>query len=208
MITIVVALYLLAMLERGVVSRLWRLVRWLLLPVMVLHLLFTPGTLLLPQLGWSPTIEGVRMAAWLSLHLVAWLLSAWLLMALITMHEWQWLLSKLPYVGRRWSEMLLAIPPLLQGLRLRLQLWRYRWQLEQGRWRDIPGLAVAVVGQVLAMGDLHAESHWLQGRVEPIRVRAMRDHATCSQSSNLQRMGMNLLLIGAATAPLLVEWMV
>ncbi|MDQ6950636.1 MAG: hypothetical protein Q9M26_03115 [Mariprofundales bacterium] len=199
--TALTAFFLLRLQQSRVLHRLWRMLRWLLLPVLLLHLFLTPGTLLAPQLPWSPTIEGVKMAAWLSLHLVAWLISAWLLMALISMREWQSLLYYLPYVGRSWSQLLQRIPPILHGLQARLQLLRYRWQLERGRLRDIPHLAVAVVGQVFAIGDLRAEAHWLRGNSRGVSQ-------PWPQTNRPHNGWLNPLLLLCGTLPLCAKWLV
>jgi len=147
-------------------SLLWRALhylRWLLLPVIMLHLLFTPGMLLIPSLPWSPTHEGANAALWQSLRLINWFLSGWLLAYLLSHQEWQQLFIRTPKVGRHWADLLMALPPMLQRCRASLMQIRWRWRLEQGRWRDIPALAAAIVVMVLAQGDRQAEAHWLAG---------------------------------------------
>jgi len=151
-----VALNQLALLWRAL-----RYLRWLLLPMIMLHLAFTPGMLLAPDLPWSPTQEGVDAAMWQSLRLINWFLAGWLLVYLLSHHEWQQLFARLPKVGRHWSALLIALPPMVQRCQQRLTEMRWRWKLERGRWRDIPPLAAAMVVMVLAQGSAQAEAHWL-----------------------------------------------
>ncbi len=159
-----VALVLLHLLRRRhLLSRLWRMLRWLIIPTVVLQLIFTPGVYIFPQLPWSPSYEGLEHSLRLSLHLIAWFVAAWLLVSLVMLREWWGLLNRIPLVGSLWADSLRRIPSMLQTLNIRLLFLRYRWRLEGGRWRDVPSLATAVVGQVLAQGDLRAELHWLQG---------------------------------------------
>lgn len=76
------ALALLAALSaRERVARLMRRAVWLLIPLVVLFAFFTPGTLLLPQLGAAgPTFEGARLALLHGLRLVAVIFAAAMLL--------------------------------------------------------------------------------------------------------------------------------
>ncbi|MDX8410148.1 MAG: hypothetical protein R8J84_08955 [Mariprofundales bacterium] len=161
---VTMALALLYLLRRHyVMSHLWRMLRWLMIPTVALHLIFTPGVYVFPQLPWSPSYEGMAYSALLSLHLTGWFVAAWVLVSLVILREWWGLLNRIPLVGPLWTDTLRRIPSMLRDLNVRLLFLRYRWRLEGGRWRDVPSLATAVVGQILAQGDLRAELHWLQG---------------------------------------------
>ena len=152
------------------ISLLWRMLRylrWLLLPIILLHLCFTPGMLLAPSLPWSPSQEGLDAALWQSLRLINWFLSGWLLAYLLSQREWQQLLGRLPRIGYHWAAIFSALPPLLQRCRTMLVLTRWRWNHERGRWRDITVVASAIVTTVLAQGAAQAEAHWLSRQMMP-----------------------------------------
>ncbi|MDQ6964015.1 MAG: hypothetical protein Q9M13_03745 [Mariprofundales bacterium] len=145
-------------------SKLWRAMRhlrWLLMPIVLLHLLFTPGMLLLPSAVWSPTVEGVDAAIWLSLRLINWFIAGWIAAHLVSYQEWQQLLTRLPRGGGQWGSILISLPPMLHRCRQIMMQMRWRWQLEGGGWRDIAPLASTMVAVMLAQGALQAEAYWL-----------------------------------------------
>ncbi|MDX8413207.1 MAG: hypothetical protein R8J85_03895 [Mariprofundales bacterium] len=174
-----------------------RYLRWLLLPVIVLHLTFTPGMLLAPDLPWSPTQEGANAAMWQSLRLINWFLSGWLLAYLLSHQEWQQLFAHLPKVGQSWSALLIALPPMVQRCQQSLTEICWRWRLERGGWRDIPPLATAMVVMVLAQGSAQAEAHWLTNR------RATLPHPT---SPPPPFAWLPMVLVGAGWATLWSIW--
>lgn len=149
----------------GLLGSMWRYLRWFLLPIILLHLLFTPGMLLLPALPWSPSQEGVDAALWQALRLINWFLCGGLLARLLSHQEWRQLLGAIPGVGRHWATILTALPPLLQRLRQLLLLMRWRWRQERGGRRDIAAVASAVVAAVLVQGAAQADAHWLSQQV-------------------------------------------
>jgi len=172
LITLLIAMGTILWLDQ--LSLLWhalRYLRWLLIPLTLLHLVFTPGMLLAPALPWSPSLEGVDAALWQSLRLINWFLSGWLLTYLVSHREWQYLLMRLPKIGQQWATILAAVPPMLQRSKQILMLMRWRWQHEHGKWRDIPSIACAMVMTILVQGNNQAELHWIsQSRFPTIRL--------------------------------------
>jgi len=162
LITLLIATMTMVVLKQpSLLWRAFRYLRWLLLPVILLHLVFSPGMLLAPSLPWSPSREGVDVALWQSLRLINWFLSGWLLAYLLSHHEWQYLLTRLPKVGHHWTTLLIALPPMLHRSQQMLMQMRWRWRMERGKWRDIPSVATSMVVMVLAQGTSQAEAHWL-----------------------------------------------
>ncbi|RMH50268.1 MAG: hypothetical protein D6682_07360 [Zetaproteobacteria bacterium] len=140
--------------------RCWRTTRWLLAPIALLHLAFTPGMLLWPQLPWSPSIEGAAAAARQSLRLIDWFLAASAAFHLLTPEEWRCCMQRLP-LPAQWRLAVTALPPLLAASRIMIGRMRQRWRLERGRLRDLPIAAAACVALVLTLADRQAEAHWL-----------------------------------------------
>ncbi|OIO68520.1 MAG: hypothetical protein COW19_01270 [Zetaproteobacteria bacterium CG12_big_fil_rev_8_21_14_0_65_55_1124] len=78
-----------------------RLLLWLLLPILLLHLLFTPGQLLWPGSGIPLTREGLYEGCWLALRLCTLFYAGMLLSRSLRREEWAFYSLSLPYIGSR-----------------------------------------------------------------------------------------------------------
>jgi len=81
---------------------LWRaakLLLWLLVPIFLLHLLFTPGQLLWPGSEIPFTREGLNEGLWLALRLCTLFYAAMLLSRSLRREEWAFYCLRLPYIG-------------------------------------------------------------------------------------------------------------
>ena len=142
--------------------RLYRLLRWFVLPTLLLHAFFSPGELLWPELTALPiSREGVRHGLWLSLHLLALFATALLLFRLLRWPEWLALLLKLPWLGeylliRIWiiAALRRAVAALLLGLQTDFKL--------RGRWYQLPQLLLAACRDVLDYAAAFGEQLWLR----------------------------------------------
>ena len=76
-----------------------KLLLWLLVPIFLLHLLFTPGQLLWPGSGIPFTREGLHEGLWLALRLCALFYAAMLLSRSLRREEWAFYCLRLPYIG-------------------------------------------------------------------------------------------------------------
>jgi len=81
------------------VLRAARLLLWLLVPIFILHLIFTPGQLIWPGSGLPFSREGVLEGAWLALHLCTLFYAAMLLSGSLSREEWALYCLRLPWVG-------------------------------------------------------------------------------------------------------------
>jgi hypothetical protein len=76
-----------------------KLLMWLLVPIFLLHLLFTPGQLLWPGSGVPFTREGLLEGVWLALRLCALFYAAMLLSRSLRREEWVFYCLRLPVFG-------------------------------------------------------------------------------------------------------------
>ncbi len=141
----------------------WRLLRWLIWPVLALHAWLTPGELLFP-LGesgarWSPTREGLIAGAQLALRLMALYASAMLLARLPGDGFWrgEWLRARWPGLWRRLR--------LMEGMSMLLRdhalAMRRQFSLRR-RWREAGALLAALVEHGWRESAHAADAIWLR----------------------------------------------
>lgn len=149
-----------------------RLLRWLVLPILLLHMLLTPGTMITPGLPLPISWEGMHRGVWLSLHLVEMFVAAMALSRLLSWREWlQWLASW-PRVGGH----------LVTDARLFMLMQRDARHLidrQRGKWRqqqrfDLASLAKLLdetLQQMLMRSELQAARlwrHWDSPRLQQV----------------------------------------
>jgi len=81
------------------VMRAARLLLWLVIPVLLLHLIFTPGALIWPGSFFPLSREGLHEGLWLGLRLCALFYAAMLLSRSLSREEWSYYCLALPYPG-------------------------------------------------------------------------------------------------------------
>jgi len=141
-----------------VIFQTYHLLRWILFPMVLLHLIFTPGEVLFHH---GPSYEGVYAAVWYALHLSVIFLSGLLLSRSLTLKEWLVLFGYMPWVGKKLHVLLQLMWPMYLDFKQRLMLFRMQWQLKR-QWRYFPTALLAVMIHVLAHGRVHAQQVWLR----------------------------------------------
>ncbi len=141
------------------VLRAGRLLLWFILPIFLLHLLFTPGALIWPGSSAPFTWEGWHRGAWLSLHLLLLFYAAMLLSRALSLEEWQAWLCRIPWLGRRLYPYLLLFGPMRdEAVRLVRNCWRFR---KYGlSFRVLSDMLGALLEDILGMGRSQAETVW------------------------------------------------
>lgn len=137
---------------------LWRL-KWLLLSVLVLYLVITPGPPLLPAVHWSPSSDGIGIAMQ---RVFAWgtIMYLYVLFSLRTSAVvWQaglyWLLRPLTQLGFSIERLMLRMALTLQAVEELRQQWSgSQQQRPRGTWRD----SVNRLGGLVLAARTHAES--------------------------------------------------
>lgn len=110
------------------ILRAMTLLRWLLLPIILLHALFTPGALIIAGMAWPVSVEGLQAGFWFSLHLLVIFFAAMLFSQLLTRREWISVVLKTPLLGRAILPYALLMNRCWQRIRLMLsdeyEIWR------------------------------------------------------------------------------------
>jgi len=143
------------------VLRVLRLLRWFVIPILLLHAFFTPGQWLFPNVPVAISKEGLMRGIWLSVHLIGMYGMAILMFRLLKWHEWFQLLLTWPQLGNRLALPLLMMismkknsADLLTQLRLQLAL--------RSDWRRMPQLLLGAFKQALSDAGSHARILWLR----------------------------------------------
>ncbi|MDQ6973480.1 MAG: hypothetical protein Q9M10_01240 [Mariprofundaceae bacterium] len=76
----------------------WQILRWILIPTLVLHAIFTPGALMFPQFFIPISKEGLQLGGSLALHWAAMFTLAMLLGRLFPMGRWIQAVARYPYL--------------------------------------------------------------------------------------------------------------
>jgi len=180
------------------IIRLLRLLRWFVVPIILLHALFTPGQLLWPEFFILISREGLVHGLKLSLHLSAIFFVAMLMFRLLKRAEWLRYLLGLPYIGERiviyvWmmSCMKMNNSTLFGDLRLQFRLRK------DMKW--FPSLLISAFRQSLHDASEHACALWLRWPASPV---AMQQRAPA-----VQYYVASLLLVCAGFTAFLWPWL-
>ena len=89
-----------------------KLLPWLLIPIIVMHMLFTPGRMLWPAAGIPVSAEGLREGAWLALRLATLFVAAMGMSRALTHQEWLYAAARIPGIGKKLAVYLRLAGPL------------------------------------------------------------------------------------------------
>ncbi|MDX8396943.1 MAG: hypothetical protein R8K49_01355 [Mariprofundaceae bacterium] len=143
----------------------WRLLRWILLPTLLLHILFTPGEMIFHGFVLALSYEGMLLGLSLSLHLCQIFLAALVLGQLFPISLWYRMIVRFPYLDHYCQPYFRLVPKLLLEIRVLIRRSYRAWCLEPKK--------LIVMPQYLAMlsSEVEYRSH----------VRAIRVHQCWDQ---------------------------
>jgi len=113
------------------------LLRWLVIPIIILHALFTPGALIMAGMAWPVSVEGLQAGFWFSLHLVVIFFAAMLFSQLLTQSEWVNSSLKFPLIGQALLPYHLLMNRCWQRIRSMLGDEYAVWRKEKHRVRTL-----------------------------------------------------------------------
>lgn len=143
------------------VTQAWRMLRWLMIPIILLHLLFTPGTMLFAGSPVMLSSEGLRQGIWLSLHLAAIFLSALIVARMWLREEWLHHICAMSIPGNRLHAHLMLLYPLQRNVLALIRAHQMRWRLH-GSMSTLGPVAMALLRATIASGKAQARALWLR----------------------------------------------
>jgi len=173
--------------------RLLRVMRWFLVPILVLHALLSPGQLLMPEWFIPISREGLMQGIRLSLHLSAVFFVAMLMFRLLRRAEWLRYILFLPYLGQR----LAVYVWMMNSMKINMSIVLADLRMQFGLRRDIKRsvlVLLAAFQQALADASDHAAMLWLRW---PERIVGLTEHENTG-SAHYYMASVLLALLGSA----------
>jgi len=112
----------------------WQLLRWILLPTLVLHSIFTPGALIFPDFFIPISHEGLQLGVQLALHWATVFTLAMLLGHLFTIEQWLQGVARLPWLYHILYPYLCLFPRMNLWVRVLIRRYYRQWNLLS--WRQ------------------------------------------------------------------------
>ena len=141
----------------------WRVLRWLLVPIVLLHLIFTPGAYVFPQLG-GPSYEAVYTAVRLSLRLGLIFMAGMILSRVLNVREWSDALLAMPWVGPRLFPYVRLMFPMRTSMERFVRSYQQHWRLRRRRFSadDLAALLSGLFTQVMEWSRRQGAILWLR----------------------------------------------
>ncbi|MDT8375994.1 MAG: hypothetical protein RQ867_04555 [Mariprofundaceae bacterium] len=137
-----------------------RLLCWLVIPILLLHALFTPGELLVKGMPVPVSFEGVLLGGWFAFHLIVIFLSALVFSRLLGKEEWVGFMLRMP----GWGDRLVPYALLLEsGLKKNREIVRReyaRWCSGGKKFRQLPVHITTALTDTLNENRKGASSLW------------------------------------------------
>jgi len=172
--------------------RLSQLLGWFVIPILLLHALFSPGQLLFPGTGIPVTEEGLHHGMLLSARLAAMFTAAILMFRLLSQAEWLSAIVSVPALGKRLLPFIWMIRPMHQEVRYRLHLIRYQYNLRR-HWRMLPQVLLSACSQALSAAMPVSRLLWLRW---PAQMEMHAGHTNSDASARLFSLLLGILGLG------------
>ncbi|MDQ6988123.1 MAG: hypothetical protein Q9M25_10005 [Mariprofundaceae bacterium] len=146
---------------------LWRALRlllWLLIPIILLHLMFTPGRLLWPDSMLPFSREGMDQGLWLAFRLCALFFAAMALSRSLNNEEWTYYSVRLPLIGKQVLPYIQLAAPMRQMVGDCLKHRKIR------PLKHLPTMLVALFEAVWRGAEVQADKVWDQWGLMPQHV--------------------------------------
>jgi len=146
--------------------RLFMLLRWFLLPILIIHGLFSPGELLIKNFPFPITWEGVWQGVWIGVHFTALFLAAMLLANLLRQREWLALLAAVPLLNKHICEYMIMLAMMNRRISDLLGQTNRQWLLRK-KWSYAPAMLIGAMRQSIAAGRDQSHVAWLRWPANP-----------------------------------------
>jgi hypothetical protein len=133
------------------IIRLLGLLRWFIIPIILLHALLSPGELIMPGVPVPVTWEGVNQGIWLSLHLSTIFAAALLFSRLLLRSEWMRGILLLPFAGKKTIVFQMMMGVMKINITEELRHLKWQWKLRSD-WRMAAVFLLAAFRMALTAG--------------------------------------------------------
>lgn len=162
-ILLIVSTLLVVMLDHGWrnIVRALRVLRWFLIPILVLHVVFSGGERLWPEWGMPLSLDGLKAGIWLCLKLMTFYSLAMLLSRLMRREEVLSLLAALPNLGARLYPYTLSMHIVRHSVQSSLNQFRAQFQLRRD-WRRSGIMLSSLLHQMFNASSFCSRTLWLR----------------------------------------------
>jgi len=143
----------------------WQLLRWILIPTIVLHAVFTPGAWLFPHFFIPISREGLQLGLNLALHWAAIFTLAMLLAYLFPIQHWLRMLAHVPWLHRELYPYLCLFPRMNRVVRALIRrhyrYWnRLSWRHPMHKLAQLPHHILSLLLQMQTHSQRAAKQLW------------------------------------------------
>jgi len=162
-LSLTLSLCLIYLLEDGwlTIIRMLRLLRWFVIPILLLHALLSPGQLVLPGWPLPVTWEGMNQGIWLSVHLSTIFAAALVLSRVLRRSEWMYGIMLLPFAGKQIIVFQMMMSAMKTNITEQLHHLRQQWNLRSD-WRMATVFLLSTFRMALSAGREQARALWLR----------------------------------------------
>lgn len=162
-VLLMVSVALVALIDGGWrnIRRALAVLRWLIIPILLLHLLMTGGERLWPESGLPLSLDGLRIGAHLSLNLLTYYSVAMLVSRLWRQDELLAYAPRVPYIGRYLFPYLLALPAVRGAVQGSLLRFKQQFDLRLA-WRQAGILLTSLLRHMLMVSAKCSQGIWLR----------------------------------------------
>jgi len=141
--------------------RSWRVLRWLIVPIIIFHILFTPGEIIWVGFALPISYEGLILAWHLSLKLCEMFICAVLLGRLLPMQLWLQSLGKIAGVQDYIEPYVRLLPLMLRRVSVVVRQTYRSWRLEPDKLKTLAPYMMDLIVRVEGDSRRRAKYVWL-----------------------------------------------
>lgn len=142
-------------------SKSWRILRWLLIPIMIFHMLFTPGEIVWVDFPLPVSYEGLILAFHLSLKLCEMFVCALLLGRLLSMQVWLQAIAQIDVLQHHLTPYLHLMPVMLRRVPMLVRRTYRAWRLEPKKVRKLASYMTELIIAVEKDSRRRAKYTWI-----------------------------------------------
>jgi len=172
----------------------WRILRWLLIPIIIFHVLFTPGEIIWVGFALPVSYEGLTLGFYLSLKLCEMFVCALLLGRLLPMHVWLQAMTHIDVLQHYLTPYLRLMPVMLGRVPVLVRRTYRAWCLEPKKVKKLANYITELIIVVEKDSRRRAKYTWdAWDKIKTTDLAVQKQLA----DSHLKDMGWLLMTYGA-----------